>query len=353
MICCGSGSDFGKCLVPDAFSISEAAYFPESWPLNFDFLTFFINFIVDPDPTVMHSGSGLVSAQTNSYGSCGSSSGSGSNSTTLTTLSLINEKFNGARISYLQAGGSEIQFWTMNNYHWYLKQCLSYPARQLLSPRWDPEDPHLFSLITRPAAQDAMQQDNLYETVRFSWATAASRGQTETDLAVVAVVDGHHIKVTPFRQAVVPPPMSAYEIHLGSQVESVLFAAAVVSAAAVSASDAAASAANPGLLSKACQDSNSLLVVTHHHVYIFTLDASSEDMSKGKGNVRVDMTGAGGTGYAPQTAHHGLAGSLQLSVKEGRLTNWVWCGDRLLASLASVHSSSAVLVFEVRECVTS
>jgi hypothetical protein len=189
-----------------------------------------------------------------------------------------------------------------------------------------------------------MQQENLYETVRFSWATAASRGQTETDLAVVAVIDGHHIKVTPFRQAVVPPPMSAYEIHLGCQVESVLFP----SAAAVSAAAAAASAANPGLLSKACQDSNSLLVVTHSHVCIFSLDASSEDMGKGEGNVRVEMTGAGGTGYAPQTAHHGLAGSLQLSVKkEGRLTNWVWCGDRLLASLAS-HASSAVLVFEVR-----
>jgi hypothetical protein len=239
----------------------------------------------------------------------------------------------------------------MNNYHWYLKQRLSYPARQLLSPRWDPEDPHLFSLITRPAAQDPMQQDNLYETVRFSWATAASRGQTETDLAVVAVVDGHRIKVTPFRQAVVPPPMSAYEIHLGCQVESVLFPAAAVSAAAVSSSAvssaAASSAANPSLLSKACQDSNSLLVVTHSHVCIFTLDASSDEVGKGEGNVRVDMTGAGGTGYAPQTAHHGLVGSLQLSAKEGRLTNWVWCGDRLLASLAS-HASSAVLVFQVR-----
>jgi elongator complex protein 1 len=194
-----------------------------------------------------------------------------------------------------------------------------------------------------------MQQDNLYETVRFSWATAASRGQTETDLAVVAVIDGHHIKVTSFRQAVVPPPMSAYEIHLGCQVESVLFPAAAVSAAA-----AAASAANPGLLSKACQDSNNLLVVTHSHVRIFSLDASSAGMGNSDGNVRVDITGAGGTGYAPQTAHHRLAGSLQLRAKEeGRLTNWVWCGDRLLASLASHSSSSAVLVFEVRERLTS
>jgi hypothetical protein len=278
---------------------------------------------------------------------------------------IRNGECNGARISYSQAGGSQIQFWTMNNYHWYLKQCLSYPALQLLGPRWDPEDPHLFSLITRPStttSQEAMEQENLYETVRFSWATAASRGQTETDLAVVAVIDGHHIKVTPFRQAVVPPPMSAYEIHLGCQVESVLFPAAVsasaVSAATVSAAvsselpaasaaAAAASAANPGLLSKACQDTNSLLVVTHSHVCVFSLDASAE-MGKGEGNVRVTITGAGGTGYAPQTAHHGLVSSLELSVKEGRLTNWVWCGDKLLASLAS-FSSPAVLVFEVRE----
>jgi hypothetical protein len=57
--------------------MSEAAYFPESWPLIFDFLTFFIRFYVGSGSkygtgteSVVHSGSG--SAKAKSYGSCGS-----------------------------------------------------------------------------------------------------------------------------------------------------------------------------------------------------------------------------------------------------------------------------------------
>jgi hypothetical protein len=72
MIYCGSGYDFGKVFVPApdpdnlekfsnnkniaqklAFSMSEAAYFPESCPLIF-FLTFLLNFMLvqeqDPGP---------------------------------------------------------------------------------------------------------------------------------------------------------------------------------------------------------------------------------------------------------------------------------------------------------------
>jgi hypothetical protein len=104
MICCDSGSHFGKVFisVPDpeiilqfsknkkisqnlAFLISEATYFPKRWPLIFDFFFFFIPFMLGCWPgsksgsgTVMHSGSG--SAKAKSYGSCGSGS------TTLTEL---------------------------------------------------------------------------------------------------------------------------------------------------------------------------------------------------------------------------------------------------------------------------
>jgi hypothetical protein len=68
--------------------MSQAAYFPKSWLLSFDFLTFFIT-IHDGSGSisgsgtgaVMHSGSG--SAKAKCYGSCGSSSGSCAGYTTL------------------------------------------------------------------------------------------------------------------------------------------------------------------------------------------------------------------------------------------------------------------------------
>jgi hypothetical protein len=74
MIFCGpgSGSDFGKSFgsgsgsgsgsrqnlfstvfqqqkfLTKSFSMSESAFYPESWPLNFDFLTVLFHFILDP-----------------------------------------------------------------------------------------------------------------------------------------------------------------------------------------------------------------------------------------------------------------------------------------------------------------
>ncbi len=109
MICCGYDSDFGKFWFrlrfriqtkfstvfqnrnffaqSLAFSMSEAAYIPERWPLIFDFfLLFIIAFTLDTDPNpvpalepepepylVTHSVS--CSAKAKSYGSIGSGSG--------------------------------------------------------------------------------------------------------------------------------------------------------------------------------------------------------------------------------------------------------------------------------------
>jgi elongator complex protein 1 len=243
----------------------------------------------------------------------------------------------------------------MNNYHWYLKQSLSYPGRQLLQPRWDPEDAGLFSLLSCPLAKEDsgdLGAAHILETLRFSWDTASSRGSTEDDLAIVAVIDGHLLKVTTFREAVVPPPMSAYEIYLGCQVEAVLFP---VGEESIEEADASG-----GLLHTAARDTNSMAVVTHDcRVLVFTVvgdeaalpaGAGSAD-SKEKGNVgvRVDITGTGGTGYVARTKRHRLAGVLELAVetsKVERLTNWVWVGDEILASVTS-PTSSRVLVLRV------
>jgi hypothetical protein len=69
MICCGSGSDLGKLLVPVPLRIQTFRHslpktktnctktcrfnvqliYQKVWPLNFDFLTYFIAFKLDPD----------------------------------------------------------------------------------------------------------------------------------------------------------------------------------------------------------------------------------------------------------------------------------------------------------------
>ena len=115
----------------------------------------------------------------------------------------------------------ELQFWTQGNYHWYLKQNVRLPG-SILQPHWHQEDPALLQCLYRTGAGDMELHG-----YRLAWETDTSGGLEESDLGVVAVVDGAVVKVTPFRQAVVPPPQSAFEIHVDGQVKQVSFAGAV------------------------------------------------------------------------------------------------------------------------------
>lgn len=98
-----------------------------------------------------------------------------------------------------------IQFWVMGNYHYYLKQeiFLSSLPHGKVPLRWHPESP----LRTLLAAQSSI----LDITFDFSM----SRGSTipPNDHGIVAVIDGQTLKLTPFKQAGVPPPMAFCEVN--------------------------------------------------------------------------------------------------------------------------------------------
>ncbi|KIX04618.1 uncharacterized protein Z518_05488 [Rhinocladiella mackenziei CBS 650.93] len=96
-----------------------------------------------------------------------------------------------------------IQFWTMGNYHYYLKQEIhlrSSPRHALLN--WHPETPLRTSFRTSESLMD----------VTFS--STVSRGSTVPpfDHGIVGVIDGKILKLTPFKQAGVPPPMAFCEV---------------------------------------------------------------------------------------------------------------------------------------------
>ncbi|KAL8694552.1 MAG: hypothetical protein Q9218_000808 [Villophora microphyllina] len=94
-----------------------------------------------------------------------------------------------------------VQLWTMGNYHWYLKQEVFEPTL-----RWHPEKPLAFALASR--SSDRMR--------RFRYAFDVCTGPIlpPLDYGLVAVIDGKTLKITPLRQANIPPPMSLYEISL-------------------------------------------------------------------------------------------------------------------------------------------
>lgn len=101
-----------------------------------------------------------------------------------------------------------VQLWTMGNYHWYLKQ-------EILEPtlRWHPERPLMFTLISE--ASDTIRR------LQYKFEVCAGPISPPLDYGVVAVIDGKNLKVTPLRQANIPPPMSLYEVTLPANANDV------------------------------------------------------------------------------------------------------------------------------------
>ncbi|KAJ2905248.1 iki3 family protein [Zalerion maritima] len=104
-----------------------------------------------------------------------------------------------------------VQLYTMGNYHWYLKQEVTPQASETFC--WHPEKPLWF--------QTAGEGDLSW----FEYVFSVSRGSTSlySDYGAVAVVDGTTLKVTPFRTANVPPPMSMFDLEAPGPIRDVVF----------------------------------------------------------------------------------------------------------------------------------
>ena len=103
-----------------------------------------------------------------------------------------------------------VQLWTMGNYHYYLKQEIPLSAAdpmariQAIRTKWHP------SMTLR------VQVDDRRSHLSLTYHTAMNRGSVMPgqDYGIVAVIDGKDLKLTPLRQAGVPPPMAFCEVSL-------------------------------------------------------------------------------------------------------------------------------------------
>lgn len=99
-----------------------------------------------------------------------------------------------------------VQFWTMGNYHWYLKQEIPRDIGGASVLSWHPERSLRVAFATGSGLVVAEQ---VLHSARGSC-------QQPNDVGAVAVVDGASIKFTPFRTANVPPPMSFCDLDTAS-----------------------------------------------------------------------------------------------------------------------------------------
>ncbi|KAL4228237.1 hypothetical protein ACF0H5_013670 [Mactra antiquata] len=111
---------------------------------------------------------------------------------------------------------SYIQLWTTGNYHWYMKQCLKFEGEEnnVGGVIWDPENDNTLHVICKNGG---------YYQYMFAWTTHHSNRNVVNDQAIVSVIDGATLLMTPMRDMVVPPPMSAYEIHLPAPIYQITY----------------------------------------------------------------------------------------------------------------------------------
>ncbi|TRY67043.1 hypothetical protein TCAL_11445 [Tigriopus californicus] len=105
-----------------------------------------------------------------------------------------------------------ILLYTCSNYHWSLKQAWSTPQVNLLHFEWDAVD---------PLRCHAVFSNGEYWQWQMGFEVQVSRGFSQSNLAFHVNVDAKVLKITPFRQMVVPPPMSAFEVHFDGYIKSV------------------------------------------------------------------------------------------------------------------------------------
>lgn len=114
----------------------------------------------------------------------------------------------------------ELLLFTTSNYHWYHKQTLAFNREYRINKvMWDND----FD-VTNNKKLHIFFKNGLHYTYSWIWNINHSRGESNQDDAVVAVIDGKKVMITGFRQTVVPPPMAALVIECDFPVNSVHFA---------------------------------------------------------------------------------------------------------------------------------
>ena len=202
--------------------------------------------------------------------------------------------------------GSSVQLWTTSNYHWFLKQTLREETGEIVAPQWSAEDPlSLQYLLRSPDKKEKLR------SLSLAW-----RNDCGGDLATAAVVDGQTVQLTPFREVVVPPPSSALELQLGSQVKQVVWPKP---------------GEGGGVLGQASSNTDSLLVILSNRVAVFETGVPKSVAEEG-GAVKV--TGAGGNGFAVKCSMWHLRAMLACP-ELPNMTNIVWVGGKLVAACMS------------------
>lgn len=108
-----------------------------------------------------------------------------------------------------------LELWTEKNYHFYLKQSISYSKENpILSIAWSHTTNNDLLILSQKSVV----------SYNFRWEVAHSRTNLDSDRATVGVIDGDKILLTRFKEVVIPPPMAQQVVKCDEPINAVCFA---------------------------------------------------------------------------------------------------------------------------------
>jgi elongator complex protein 1 len=109
---------------------------------------------------------------------------------------------------------SVIQIWSVANYYWYLKQSYNFDLENKIScVSWDPED---------PLKLHAININGRYLNYNFGWTTNLS-SCIEDYNGSIGVIDGSNVLITPFKNKIIPPPLSHYKLNCSKFINKIIW----------------------------------------------------------------------------------------------------------------------------------
>lgn len=108
-----------------------------------------------------------------------------------------------SEILCLKTSRNKLYLYTINNYHWYLKQVVEFPMHDNINYlQWD-------NRLGEEKSLHILFESGAYFVYKWTWAIDRFNRS-----GLVLVIDGKRLLLTDFSKAVIPPPMCAHELKL-------------------------------------------------------------------------------------------------------------------------------------------
>lgn len=117
-------------------------------------------------------------------------------------------------ILLIETSKNILYFYTICNYHWYMKYHIKFPTSVAFN--WSQN-------YAEPKQLHIMDNDGNYYTMKFDFVVNHSSGESPNDETVVGVIDGHKLLLTNFKSQMVPPPMCSLECPIENPVNALNF----------------------------------------------------------------------------------------------------------------------------------